>query len=371
MAHMAKYTAQALAPMLAHYDRSRAANKDIDNTRTCQNYNLAPDRGNLLNFISQKESEIKCQKRKDTIKLCDLVLTMPKDLDPAKADIFFKSSYIFLVNRYGYRQNDSNIVSCYVHKDESTPHMHFAFLPIAIEQKNKKRLGQPKLCAKEVITRQDLATLHKDLQEHLERELGCKVNILNGATQDGNRTIAELKQASHTADDIMDWLDSYGQDAERTKMGRGGLYGDEAIKMPVHVCSALVELARRGLDDRCKLKSLRNKRDRNADAQARADELSKELVQERERSAQYKQKLDEQIEYTATYGKQQYNKGYNKAKFDFEYDNATILKNGKLVTKAISNYPDLHERVNNILQTAQARDAERAQSKTNTRYTGR
>lgn len=279
MAHMAKYTAQALAPMLAHYDRSRAANKDIDSSRTHLNYNLAPDRGNLLNFISKKCCEIKCQKRKDTIKLCDLVLTMPKDLPPEKEDIFFESSYIFLVNRYGVNGTDSNIVSCYVHKDESTSHMHFAFLPIAKEKKNKKKLGQLKLCAKEVITKQDLTTLHTDLQDYLERELGCKVSILNEATKDGNRSIADLKRDSQRTQANIDMLTRAEMSVERTKMGRGGIYGEDAVKMPVSEFDELTEMARRYSDVNINLKKLQDKRDANADAQARADELAKQLQQ--------------------------------------------------------------------------------------------
>lgn len=370
MAHVKKYAHKALAPMLAHYDRSRAANKDIDSTRTCQNYNLAPDRGNLLNFIDDFCCSIKYQKRDDIIKLCDWVVTMPKDLDPAKESIFFSSTYNFLVNRYGMRQNDDNIIGAFVHKDESMPHMHFCFVPVSTEKKNKKKLGQWKVCASDVIDKLDLATFHKDLQAHLEKELGCPVHILNEATKDGNMTIDELKRYSQKTDDVLAWLDALDRQAERTKMGKAGLYGEEAIKVPTTLFNALVTLARGGIAESSKLKALRNKRDRNADAQAKADELAKELIHERELVARYKQQLDEQIEYTTTYGKQQYNKGYDKGKIDYKYDNERIIKNGKLIDNALK-YPDLIDGINNIIHTAQARDAERKQIKSKQRYTGR
>lgn len=367
MAHVKKYAHKGLAPMLAHYDRSRAANKDIDESRTQFNYNLAPARGDLLNFIDDFCCSIKCQKRDDVIKLCDWIVTMPKDLDPAKEDIFFRSTYNFLVNRYGMRQNDDNIVGAFVHKDESSPHMHFCFVPVTTEKKNKKKLGQWKVCASDVINKLDLATFHEDLQDYLERELQCPVHIINEATKDGNRSIADLKRDSQRTDAHIDLLQRMEKAVERTKMGKGGIYGADAVKMRVEDFDMLMTMACNCSAEYARAQKLRDKRDRNADAQARADELAKELVQERERSVRYKQQLDEQIEYTATYGKQQYNKG----KSDSEYDNAIALKNGKLVTKAISNYPDLHERVNEILREAQARDAERTQTKTNTRYTGR
>lgn len=363
MAHVKKYAHKALAPMLAHYDRSRAANKDIDASRTELNYNLAPERGDLLNFIDDFCCSIKCQKRDDIIKLCDWVVTMPRDLDPAKESIFFRSTYNFLVNRYGMRQNDDNIVGAYVHKDESMPHMHFCFVPVTTEKKNKKKLGQWKVCASDVIDKLDLNTFHADLQAYLERELNCPVHILNEATKDGNMTINDLKKYSQKTDDILAWLDDLNRHAERTKMGKAGLFGEDAIKVPETLFRALVTLARGGMAESAKLKALRNKRDRNADAQARADELAKELVQERERSTIYSQKLDEQIEYTKTVSKQQYNKGYSKGQRDYELDNERTLNNGKLISNAI-RYSDLLERVNDIIHTAQARDAERKQVKT-------
>ena len=370
MAHVKKYAHKALAPMLAHYDRSRAANRDIDSTRTCQNYNLAPDRGDLLNFIDDFCCSIKCEKRDDIIKLCDWVVTMPKDLDPSKESIFFSSTYNFLVNRYGMRQNDNNIVGAFVHKDESMSHMHFCFVPVTTEKKNKKKLGQWKVCASDVIDKLDLATFHGDLQDYLEKELGCPVHILNEATKDGNRSIADLKRDSQRTESHIDLLQRMEKDVERTKMGKGGIYGAEAIKMRVEDFDMLMQMARSCSAEYTKAKKLQDKRDANADAQARADELAKELLHERELVTRYKQQLDEQIEYTTTYGKQQYNKGYDKGKTDYKYDNERIIKNGKLIDNAL-NYPDLIDSINNIIHTAQARDAERKQVKSKQRYTGR
>lgn len=95
MAHVEKYKASALGHMLAHYNRTSPANKDIDKSRTKENYNLAPMRGDLISFINAKCSEIKCQKRKDIIKICDWVITLPKDLPPGKESIFLVQHMIF------------------------------------------------------------------------------------------------------------------------------------------------------------------------------------------------------------------------------------------------------------------------------------
>ena len=283
MAHVEKYTAQALAPMLAHYNRSRAANKDIDSSRTAQNYNLAPERDDLIKFIDEKCCEIKCQKRKDVIKMCDWVITMPKDLPPGKEDIFFSSTYNFLVNRYGVNNSDSNIVSAYVHKDESQPHMHFAFIPIVAEKKNKKKLGQLKVCAKEVVTKEDLQTFHENLQDYLQQKLHCQVKILNEATKDGNRSIADLKRDSQRTDSHLNLLRNVGRDAERTKMGKGGLYGDDAIKMRVEDFNCVMELARTCSAESVAAKKLREQKDKNAHARAEADELAHQLRMEQDK----------------------------------------------------------------------------------------
>jgi len=73
--------------------------------------------------------------------------------------------------------------------DETQPHMHFSFVPI----KNDLEKGIERLSAKEVIDRTELQMFHKDLSKHLEHSLGARVNVLNGATVDGNKSIEELK----------------------------------------------------------------------------------------------------------------------------------------------------------------------------------
>lgn len=280
MAHVEKYKASALGHMLAHYNRSTPANKDIDRSRTEQNYNLAPERGDLLKFISARLADgVKVQQRADVIKLCDWVVTMPRDLPAEKEQAFFANTYDFLVNKYG----EKNVVSAYVHKDESTPHMHFAWLPIVQEKKNKKRLGQEKLSAKECITRSDLQKFHSELQDYLEQKLHCQVKILNEATKNGNKSIADLKRHSQHTETTMKWLASMEKDAERTKMGAGGLYGEPAIKVPEPLFNALVTITRGAIEERANFKALRNKRDENAKAQAKADELAHQLRAEQDK----------------------------------------------------------------------------------------
>lgn len=202
MAHVAKYAEAAVGHLCNHYGRSEdmekssyviRGNENIDPSRTHLNYDLAPHReGSQLDRLHQRLSEVKVQKRADVNVLCDWVVTAPKDLPAAEHKKFFEESYAFLTQRYGAE----NVVSSYVHMDETTPHMHFAFVPVKHVLKGGKEYD--KVSAKEVITRRDLQTFHSDLDAHLERAMGHEVHVLNGATKDGNKSIAELKRQSAT-----------------------------------------------------------------------------------------------------------------------------------------------------------------------------
>lgn len=206
MAHAAKFAANAVGRMCGHYGRTegdgvRRSNENIDPARTHLNYNLAPEHdGGQIAFMQKRLSEVKLQKRADVNVLCDWVVTLPVDekfkrFNPEIQRIetikFFRASYDFLERRYGRE----NVVSAYVHMDEKTPHLHFAFIPVTEDKKK----GGFKVSAKEVLSRSDLRTFHTDLQKAL-RERGVILDVLNGATKDGNKTVAELKKESIMAE---------------------------------------------------------------------------------------------------------------------------------------------------------------------------
>lgn len=195
MANLQKYTKSATGHLSKHFERGKDingdyikfGNQDIDTEKSDLNYNLAPEH-NQIEFIRQRCSEVQCLNRKDVNVMCSWVVTAPKNLGQAEEKVFFKNTYDFLANRYG----EKNVISAYVHLDEKSPHMHFAFVPVALD-KNK---GIEKVSAKEVITRNDLQSFHADLEKHLERALGHEVDILNEATKEGNKSIDELKKGT-------------------------------------------------------------------------------------------------------------------------------------------------------------------------------
>lgn len=180
MAHLAKYTlnsAQALFHHnLRHKDRKGEyvayGGSKIDITKTHLNYRLDPNT-DPNEFITQRLSEIKVQKRADVKVYCSWVLTVPQNLPTEKHREFFESAYRFFSADYGAK----NIVMASVHLDETTPHMHLGFVPVVREKKNQKKLGQEKVSAKELLTRSYMKNLHKRLKNTLERDLNCQVDI--------------------------------------------------------------------------------------------------------------------------------------------------------------------------------------------------
>jgi hypothetical protein len=195
MAHVAKYTRSAIGSLSRHYERARNQdgeyikhkNQDIDYMKTHENYNLAPEH-NQLEFIKSRCHEANCLSRDNINVMCDWIITAPKEITELENRYFFEEIYKFLCDRY----DEKNVVSAYVHHDETTPHMHFSFVPVGYDKKNNRET----VSAKMVLNRRDLQTFHKDLSGHMARVFGRDIGVLNEATKDGNRSIDELKRQS-------------------------------------------------------------------------------------------------------------------------------------------------------------------------------
>lgn len=194
MAHIAKYKLGALGNMCGHYDRwkdnsDKASEKERDNidpTLSHLNYNLAPEHeGGQVAFVRQRIESLALKRapRKDAVRMCDCVLTKPQSLDPDKTEEFFKAGFDFLAKRYGAE----NTISAYVHMDEpkAQPHMHYAWVPVTKDGR---------LSAKNVVNRQDLRTLHKDMKAYIEKELRCEVEIILGPEKAQEKALSNVPQ---------------------------------------------------------------------------------------------------------------------------------------------------------------------------------
>lgn len=202
--HIEKFKANQVGQLVAHcnrknYQTREFSNENIDKTKTHLNYNLCNDHSDLkeIDFINKRVDESKHMNRSDIVKMCSVCLTLPADFDGDQR-LFFKNSYDFLKNRYG----ENNVISSYVHLDEKTPHMHFLFVPV--DRDNK-------LCCKNIITRQDLKTLHTDLEKYLrKKDPAHTINLINEKTRSGNKSVVELKRDSYY-DEFNKFSEKYNQ----------------------------------------------------------------------------------------------------------------------------------------------------------------
>lgn len=198
MANFEKHGKGAIGHLGLHFERGlgedglpvRYNNQAIDLSRSHLNFNLAPERNmNHAEYVQQRTSEVHCLNRADVKVLGTWVVTLPKGLEGQERD-FFEKTYDFLQKRYG---GENNVVSAYVHMDETSPHIHFAFIPVVDDPKKGLKVSM-----KECVNRKDLQTFHQDLEKELAKSFGREVGILNNATREGNKSIAELKRLTAT-----------------------------------------------------------------------------------------------------------------------------------------------------------------------------
>lgn len=201
MAHVQKFARGSAGRIIGHCEREKnedgylkyKTTSDIDVTKTRLNMQMLFSDGLTGHErLAKRLDEVFVLNRKDVNVMCDWVITYPKGLPQDSSSLvkFFNQVADFLQKRYG----QENVVSCNVHRDEASPHMHYCFVPVVYDKKKNRK----KVSAKEVLNKTDLNTFHQDLEDYLHETIGLeKGTILSGVTkaQGGNKTITELKTA--------------------------------------------------------------------------------------------------------------------------------------------------------------------------------
>jgi regulator of replication initiation timing len=217
MAHVQKFTKAAAGHMFKHFERAKNeqgeyikfANQSIDLSKSELNYNLAPERNiSQGDFIKKRctEDGVRCMNRKDVNVMCSWIVTAPQKLPEENHKQFFEEAYKFLSNRYG----EENVVSAYVHNDETQPHIHFAFVPVVADKKR----GGYKVSAKELVNKSDLLRFHPDLSKHMISVFGYDIGVENGATALGNQTVEQLKAGEELKKDLNEKIENLNQQVE-------------------------------------------------------------------------------------------------------------------------------------------------------------
>jgi hypothetical protein len=134
--HITKHKAGARG-LQRHNERKEGQkhrNRNIDPTRTKDNVWLTPDDGRTFNerieSILEANYTGKRKPRSDAVKMCEITVQIGGDLaengTEAEQIEALMESFEELKETYG----ETNIVSAVIHVDETTPHLHFDFVPI-------------------------------------------------------------------------------------------------------------------------------------------------------------------------------------------------------------------------------------------------
>lgn len=147
MAHLKKNTRASLSGLSIHFERKtdNHSNKEIDISRSHLNQDLMQDNSNMVERFNERLEDVYCMNRKDVKALGTWVVTLPDELkneSQNNQNNFFEETKEFLDKRYG----KENAVCAVVHYDETTPHLHYAFIPVTFDEKNKEKKYPQKKC---------------------------------------------------------------------------------------------------------------------------------------------------------------------------------------------------------------------------------
>ena len=169
-------------------DNHEHSNEDIDRSRTHLNYDLCERSGTVYERFKERMSKVHCMKRDDVNVIDGLIVHLPENVRTGDERKFFEAVYSFACDDYG----EENIMIANVHNDETRQHIHIDFIPIV---NGKRRNGEAceKVCHDKLITKTYLTKFHSRLSDYVAGKLGYEVSILNGATENGNKTVQKLK----------------------------------------------------------------------------------------------------------------------------------------------------------------------------------
>lgn len=231
MAHIEKYKAHSVGHMLAHYrrDPSSLARDNVDPSLTKRNVTLGhvtndqgvwsawsrvdlkPNWETVERRIEKVNAAAKAAgkrvTRKDAVVMADVVVTLPRNVPPRDSDRFFMYTYTWL----GQKLGRDNMMGGFVHRDEvrkdGSPvrdHMHAPFTPILDGRFNYKQM----------VPRSFYKTMHKELGDYLEQELGYRPEVELEAKTVADKVASKL---DHGALDAMqsEIIDPAKAEAER------------------------------------------------------------------------------------------------------------------------------------------------------------
>lgn len=235
--HIDKAKAGQVIGLILHDERGcqNHTNEKIDPERSYLNYNLCE--GKALANYHKRMDEVYMRKNKNANTLILITNTLPKEVPEERREEFFQHSHDYFSLVFG----EKNIISDWVHGDETSWHQHLKIIPVYWNEKHQRET----VSFDEVVPRSVYKHSHKALQKYLEEKMGIPVPILNGATAGGNKTIQELK-----AEDLKRENEELKQQNENLKQENQQLQEQvEEMKTTILKLNQEVELVNDKLED--------------------------------------------------------------------------------------------------------------------------
>lgn len=236
MANLAGFDKDSVGNLINHYTRHAGdpdqtkytyANQKIDPTRTHLNYAVF-ERDDPNGFVDGWIDSVDIAPRtgkKATNVISNIVLTLPKnDLLKGREREFFEVAYQILLAKIPRHL----VLGAWVHMDETSPHMHFAFCPVietakmvndktqpmlnkdGTQKRDKKGTprwkrvplldadGRPVIYRtfgqSRLFTKQDMREFHPWLEAEMEKHFGFKVGIELDESQKVEKALSKVDQ---------------------------------------------------------------------------------------------------------------------------------------------------------------------------------
>ena len=168
MAHIQKHKRHEIGHLLNENRRAPESMKreNVDASRTHLNVCLVDHDIEFVNAKIRRHEEIANRKiRKDAVILTSIVMTLPVNVPQDREFEFFQHVHDFCVSITG---GPTNCVSSFIHRDETTPHLHFNFTPVV----------QEKFTVKKIVDREFFRKFHSDCADYVEDKMGFRPAIL-------------------------------------------------------------------------------------------------------------------------------------------------------------------------------------------------
>lgn len=188
--HVQKIQGQGLGGIRNHMMRTGESrtNPDIDAGRSPQNWAVdGMTAAHLERRINARirALNLKNKPRRDAVRLVTVLVTASKEAMEAmgkeNARAYLTDAARWLSERFG-RENSMYAI---VHEDESTPHLHFGFVPVT---------SDGKLAAKRILTPNSL----RALQTEFARDVGSRYGLERG--EEGNTKRKHIETARYKAE---------------------------------------------------------------------------------------------------------------------------------------------------------------------------